>query len=408
MCIAFLNVLTDAQIKRTDRPSRLYDGNGLVLILPAQGKAYWRFDFRLKGQRRSMSLGTYPDIGIKVARERLQEARTQVALGTDPVQARRQVKAAEKVTGAFSELAEDWYRVKTSTLADKTKSKKRWTLDRFILPALGIIRVSDLKASDVLAMLRKVEADGLRETARRVRQTTGEILRFGIATDRATRDVTKDLVDALEPMVVTHRASLTEPAKAMELMRAIASLESDELRGALRLLALTFVRPGELRCALWSEIDEKGKLWRIPAARTKQRADHLVPLSRQALAQLRTLKTLARGSLFILPTPRSITRQLSPAAFTAALARMGYPSSVMTPHGFRAMARTILDEHLHEDPNVIEAQLGHVTPGPLGATYNRSRYLKQRTAMMQRWSDWLDEAGQMSRQPATAVPFRRG
>lgn len=149
-------VLTDAQIKRTDK-KRLYDGNGLVLILPEKGKAYWRFDFRLKGQRRSMSLGTYPDIGIKVARERLQEARTQVALGTDPVQARRHVKAAEKVTGAFSELAEDWYRVKTSALADKTKSKKRWTLDRFILPALGQVRVADLKATDVLTVLRKIE-----------------------------------------------------------------------------------------------------------------------------------------------------------------------------------------------------------------------------------------------------------
>lgn len=385
-------MLTDAQIKRTARPARLYDGNGLVLHLPDKGKAYWRYDFRLHGKRKSMSLGTYPDISIKVARERLQEARTHVATGADPVKARRQTKAAEKVTGAFAELAEDWYRIKTPTLAPHTKRKKRWLLDDFVLPSLGRIPVSALKATDVLAMLRTVEGKGLRDTARRVRQTTGEILRFGIATDRATRDVTKDLMDALEPMVVTHRASLTEPAKAAELMRAIASMETDQLRAALRLLALTFVRPGELRTARWEEIDEPHKLWRIPAARTKQRADHLVPLSKQALAQFKVLKSVSRGSLYVLPTPRTITTALSPAAFTAALARIGYPSTVMTPHGFRAMARTLLDEHLHEDPNVIEAQLGHVTPGPLGATYNRSRYLKQRTAMLQRWADWLDEA----------------
>lgn len=401
-------MLTDAQIKRTSPPSRLYDGNGLVLILPEHGKAYWRYDFRLRGQRRSMSLGTYPDISIKVARERLQEARTQVALGTDPVKERRASKAAEKVTGTFAELADDWYRTKTPTLAPKTRSKKRWVLDTFLLPTIGKTRLSEFKASDLLTVLRKIEGDGLRETARRVRQTTGEILRFGIATDRATRDVTKDLIDALEPMVVTHRASLTEPAQVAALMRAIASLETDQLRAALRLLALTFVRPGELRTALWTEIDEHGKLWRIPAARTKQRADHLVPLSRQALAQFRALKFVSRGSLFVLPTPRTIQRPLSPAAFMAALARIGYPSTVMTPHGFRAMARTILDEHLHEDPNVIEAQLGHVTPGPLGATYNRSRYLKQRTAMVQRWADWLDQDGAMGEKDVTtALHFTR-
>lgn len=401
-------MLTDAQIKRTERPSRLYDGNGLVLILPEAGKAYWRFDYRLHGKRKSMSLGTYPDIGIKAARERLQTARTQVAEGDDPVVVRKEAKAAERLTGTFAELADDWYRTKTAALATKTRYKKRWSLDNFILPAIGRVRISDLKASHVLVMLRQIERKGLRETARRVRQTIGEILRFGIATDRATRDVTKDLIDALEPMTVTHRASLTTPQQAAELMRAIASLETDQLRAALRLLALTFVRPGELRAALWAEVDEAGKVWRIPAERTKQRADHLVPLSRQALAQFKSLKAVSRGSLFVLPTPRTIARPLSPAAFMAALARIGYQSTVMTPHGFRAMARTILDEHLHEDPNVIEAQLGHVTPGPLGATYNRSRYLKQRTKLMQEWADWLDQDGAMGEQTAEAVlPFSR-
>jgi integrase len=303
------------------------------------------------------------------------------------------VRAAEKRTDAFCVLAEDWYDTRTASLAPKTRSKKRWVLDKFLLPGIGKIRLSDLRASDVLAVLRKLEADGLRETTRRVRQTAGEILRYGIATDRASVDVTTGLIDALEPMTVNHRASLTDPRQVAGLMRAIGSLESDQLRAALRLLALTFVRPGELRGATWREVDLIGKLWRIPAARTKQREDHLVPLSPQAIAEFKILSAVCRGSIYVLPTPRTIQRPLSPAAFMAALARIGYPSSVMTPHGFRAMARTLLDEHLHEAPEVIEAQLGHVTPGPLGATYNRSRYLKQRTALMLRWSDYLDEAG---------------
>jgi integrase len=389
-------MLKDKQIRDAERPSKLYDGNGLAIILPVSGRPYWRYDFRLHGKRRSMSLGIYPDVTLAMARTKLQEARTLVAGGHDPVRAKAVAKAAEKRTDAFSVLAEDWYQTRTAALAPKTRSKKRWVLDAFLLPGIGKIRLSDLKASDVLAVLRKLEADGLRETTRRVRQTAGEILRYGIATDRASVDVTTGLIDALEPMTVKHRASLTEPTQVAALMRAIGSLESDQLRAALRLLALTFVRPGELRGATWKEVDLAAKLWRIPAARTKQREDHLVPLSPQAVAEFKVLQAVSRGSLLVLPTPRTIQRPLSPAAFMAALARIGYPSTVMTPHGFRAMARTLLDEHLHEAPEVIEAQLGHVTPGPLGATYNRSRYLKQRKAMMDRWGSYLDEAGRLA------------
>lgn len=385
-------MLKDVHLKNAERPSRHYDGNGLVFIQPKTGRPYWRYDFRLHGQRRSMSLGVYPDVSIKSARERLRDAREHVAHGRDPVMERRHVRTAERAKHTFEELAEDWYEVQTATLAEQTRSKKRWMLDAFILPAIGPVKVSDLKAAHLLKVLRQMEKDGLGDTTRRVRQTTGEILRFGIATERATRDITRDLIGALKPIVERHRASITDPHQAAQLLRAIASLDSDQLRAGLRMLALTFVRPGELRGARWSEINEPGKLWTIPATRTKQRADHLVPLSPQALAQLKILKALSRGSSFVLPTPRTIQRALSDAAFTAALARIGYPSSVMTPHGFRAMARTILDEQLHEDPNVIEAQLGHVTPGPLGATYNRSRYLKQRIALMNRWGEWVDEA----------------
>lgn len=386
-------MLTDAQIKRTKRGTsivRLFDGNGLIFVLPPTGRAFWRFDFRLHGRRRTMSFGVYPEVSLATARKRLADAREQVAKGIDPVRSREQQRAAEATAGDFKSLAEDWFTRKVTPLAKATQKKKRGILNRHVIPALGRIRARDLSPADVLRMLRAIEDDGLRDTARTARQITGEILRYGVAIGQATRDVTPDLVDALEPVKVTHRAALTDPRDVAALMRAIDGMTATpQLRSALMLLALTFVRPGELRQAKWSEVDLAGNTWRIPGSRTKQRADHLVPLSRQARREFEALFELSRGSEFVLPTPRTIRRPLSDAAFVAALARIGYGTDVMTPHGFRAMARTLLDEQLHEPPDVIEAQLAHATRGALGDTYNRSRYLPQRKALMQRWADYL-------------------
>lgn len=387
-------MLTDAVIARAPTKAttyKLYDELGLSLVIPPIGRPRWRFDFRLHGKRRTMSLGVYDDVTLAAARRRRTDMRRLVAEGQDPVRARKQDRLTERAAAHFGGLAEDWFTTKTKRLAQKTVTKKRLILDRHILPLLKRIPVRDVKASDVLAMLRKVEAQGLYETTRRARQIVGEILRFGVATGQAERDVTPDLVDALEPMHVTHRPALTEPSEVGGLLRAIGSMhETPQLRAALRMLAMTFVRPGELRLARWAEFDEAAAVWRVPADRTKQRADHLVPLSRQVLKELKSLRDMARGSEYVLPTPRTIRRPLSNAAFGAALARLGYDSGTMTPHGFRAMARTLLDEQLHEPPDTIEAQLGHATRGPLGDTYNRSRHLAHRKAMMQRYSDYLD------------------
>lgn len=387
-------MLTDAQIKRTRRAkntTRLYDGHGLVYVLPSKGMAYWRFDFRLDGKRRSMSLGTYHDVTLAKARAKLLEARALVADGVDPVAARRAVKVAPPIVNDFAALAEEWYQVRTGQLAEQTRYKKRWLLDAFIIPAFGDMSTKAIKASDVLTMLRGIEKKGLHETTLRAKQVTSEILRYGIATDRAESDCTRDLLGALQTVTPTHRAALTAPKPVGALLRAIDSLESDVLRGYLQLLALTFVRPGELRMAQWPEVDEKAKEWRVPASRTKQRTEHIVPLCRQAIAIFKTLRVASRGSRYVFPTPRTIQRHLSDAAAAAALARIGYGPDVMTPHGFRAMARTLLDEQLHQTPEVIEAQLAHVTPGALGTTYNRSRYLAQRVALMSVWGDYLDE-----------------
>lgn len=387
-------MLRDAQIAHAARKAKaykLYDTHGLSITIPPVGRPRWRFDFRLHGRRRTMSLGVYKDVGLAAARKRRDEARALVADGQDPVRARKLTRIEEKSAAHFGALAEDWFDRKTTRLAAKTKKKKRGILDGHVLPSLKRLRVRDVKALDVLGMLRAIEKQGLHETARRARQMVGEILRYGVATGQAERDVTPDLVDALEPMEVTHRAALVTPHAVGELLRAIGSMdETPQLRAALRVLAFTFVRPGELRLAKWEEIDQAGAVWRIPGDRTKQREGHQVPLSSQVQTELRSLRDMARGSEFILPTPRTIKRPLSEAAFVAALARIGYDTKTMTPHGFRAMARTLLDEQLHEQPDAIEAQLGHVTPGALGATYNRSRYLAHRTAMMQRYADYLD------------------
>ena len=387
-------MLRDAQIARTKRDktttTRLYDGHGLVYVLPSVGMAYWRFDFRLHGKRRSMSLGTYRDVSLAKARTKLAAARALVADGVDPVAARRATVVSARTGDDFAALAEEWYTVRTAALADQTRYKKRWLLDAFILPALGVATIKAIKASDVLVMLRAIEKKGLHETTLRAKQVTSEIFRYGIATDRADSDCTRDLLGALVTVTPSHRAALTAPQPVGALLRAIDSLDSDVSRGALQLLALTFVRPGELRLAQWTEVDDAAKQWRVPASRTKQRTEHIVPLSRQALAVLKTLRVASRGSRYVLPTPRTIQRPLSTSAFKASLAQIGYGCDVMTPHGFRAMARTLLDEQLHQTPEVIEAQLAHVTPGPLAATYNRSRYLAQRAALMQKWADYLD------------------
>lgn len=320
-------MLTDAQIKRTKRGTsilRLFDGNGLIFVLPPTGRAFWRFDFRLYGRRRTMSFGVYPEVSLATAGKRLADAREQVARGIDPVRSQQQ-RAAEATAGDIKSLAEGWFTRKVTPLAKATQKKKRGILNRHVIPALGRIRARDLSPADVLRRLRAIEDDGLRDTARTARQITGEILRYGVAIGQATRDVTPDLVDAPEPVKVTHRAALTDPRDVAAHMRAIAGMTATpQLRSALLLLALTFVRPGELRLAKWSEVDIEANTWRIPGSRTKQRADHLVPLSRQARREFEVLRDICRGSEFVLPTPRTIRRPLSDAAFVAALARIGY------------------------------------------------------------------------------------
>jgi integrase len=392
-------MLTDAVLKRRakpgDSPHKVSDGHGLYLYVPVTGRPRWRYDYRHDGRRKTVSLGIYDDVTLSMARERLVAARQAVAAGKDPIRERRLVKAEQAGEVTFDQLAEEWLSKRLRDLAPATAKKKHW-FRALVKPVIGNQAVRTLTPMDVLPLVKRLEHQ--RETARRALQFVGQVLRYGVATGRATRDVTADIEGAIAPAAVQHRPALTDPAAVGGLLRAIAAMDTPQLRTGLQLLALTFVRPGELRQAQWSEIDTAAAIWRIPSERTKQREAHLVPLSRQALAAFEQLREIGRGSDFVLPSPRTIKRPLSEVAFIAGLARIGYAGQ-HSPHGFRALARTLLDERLQESPDAIEAQLGHVTRGALRDTYNRSRYLAQRTAMMQRWADYLDSLG-----AATATP----
>ncbi len=370
-------------------PQKLTDGRGLYLFLTPAGGKIWRYDFRLHGQRRTIALGTYDDLSLAAAREKLREARALVAAGQDPVEARRESRRRARSADTLATVADEW--IGKQPMSPATRKKKRLFLRLYVLPSLGARPVATMSPVHVLELLRPIEARGRLDTAHRVKQLIGQILRYAIATGRATDDATAHLRGALAPVTVRNHAAPTTPRAVGAVLRALDSYQGSPIVAAmLRLAPLVFVRPGELRRAEWSELDLAGAVWRIPAGKMKMRADHLVPLSRQAVAILEALVPVTGGRRYVFASPRHRDRPVSDMTLNAALRALGLPPTVITPHGFRAMARTLLDEQLRCPPDVIEVQLAHVVRGPLGATYNRSQYLEARTAMMQTYADFLD------------------
>ncbi|WP_318258138.1 site-specific integrase [Geobacter anodireducens] len=289
-------------------------------------------------------------------------------------------------------MAREWHGKFSPTWAQTHADTTLRRLERDVFPWLGGRPIGDIKAPDVLAVLRRVEARGALETAHRVKTICGQVFRYAVATGRAERDPAADLKGALPPAKKTHLAAITEPAKVGELLRAIDGYQgSFVVRSAMQLAPLVFVRPGELRLAEWSEIDFDAAEWNIPAERMKMKEAHLVPLSTQALNILRELHALTSPSRYLFPSARSNARPLSNNAVNAALRRMGYDKDEMTGHGFRAMARTILDEVLQFRPDFIEHQLAHAVRDPNGRAYNRTAHLSERKKMMQSWADYLDD-----------------
>ncbi len=401
--------LSDTGIRRTkpgSKPLKLTDGGGLYLLLRPDGARWWRWDYRrpITGKRNTLSLGTYPDVSLADARSRRDAARKLLASGVDPGEHRKAEKAAgsERAANSFEVIAREWLGKRTWVDAYKTKVTA-W-LENDVFPWLGGKPVASLTAPDFLAVARRVEERGAIESAHRILQNCGQIMRYAIATGRAERDPVADLRGALPPAPKRHHAAVTDTKAIGGLLRALDDYTGTfAVRCALRLAPLVFCRPGELRQAEWSEFDLDAAQWNIPAHRMKMREPHLVPLSAQAVAILEELQPLTGRGRYVFPGARDPKRPMSDNAINAALRRMGFDKDTMTAHGFRAMARTVLDESLGFRPDYIEHQLAHAVRDPNGRAYNRTAHLAERKKMMQAWADYLDQL----RAEGNVVPMQR-
>jgi integrase len=388
--------LTATSIKNTraiEKPLKLFDGGGLYLLVNPNGSRWWRFKYRYLGKEKLLSFGTYPDVSLKDARDRRDDARKQLAADIDPGEHRKARKTALTVSlqNSFEVVAREWFARYSPNWAAGHSDKIIRRLERDIFPWLGGRPIADIGAPELLAVLRRIESRGAIETAHRAQQNCSQVFRYAVATGRTQRDPTGDLRGALAPVKERHHASITDPKRVGELMRAIDGYRGSFItKCALRLAPLVFVRPGELRKAKWTEVDLDKAEWRIPAARMKAREQHIVPLSTQAVAILRELHGLTGAKDHVFPGARTNGRAMSENTVNAALRRLGYAKDEMTGHGFRSMASTLLNEQgWHRD--AIERQLAHAERNNVRAAYNFAEHLPERRRMMQAWADYLDK-----------------
>lgn len=388
--------LTDTRIRNAKpqaRPVKLSDGGGLHLLVTPQGSKLWRLAYRYAGKQKTLAVGIYPAVSLEKARAARGDAKTLLADGMDPGEAKKADARRQKLAAAntFQAVAEEWVeKSRREGRATATLTKVEWLLD-FAYPAIGRRPVADISSAEVLEVLRKVESKGNYETARRLRGTIGSVFRYAIATVRAENDPTVALRGALVVPTVTHRPTLLEPKAIGALLRAIDGFEGQPTtRAALQLIAVLFPRPGELRAAEWREFDLDGAVWTIPAERTKMRREHRVPLPAQAVSILRALQQLTGRGVLVFPSIRSVLRPMSENTLNAALRRMGYSKDEMTAHGFRATASTLLNESGLWAPDVIERQLAHVESNEVRRAYARGEHWSDRVQLMTWWADHLD------------------
>jgi len=401
--------LTDTFIKNT-KPNgtpagvKHADGQGLYLHIKDAGK-YWRMSYRFDGKQKTLAIGVYPAVSLAKARQRRETARELLADGIDPSEAKSQEKQAKAAAAVntFEAVAREWLAKTTAERMASTQSKITTWLEKDVIPYIGKLPISTIGPRDVLVALRKMEARGALDSVQRVKQICGQVFRYAVATGSAERDVTQDLKGALAKPTPGNFAAITEPKKAGELMRSIFDYSGHMYTvAALKLSPLLFVRPGELRTAEWAEINLVAAEWRIPGQKMKMKADHIVPLCTQAVAILLDLHPITGHGQFVFPSLRTGERPMSENTINAALRGMGYAADVHSAHGFRAMARTIMDEVLGERVDFIEHQLAHAVKDPNGRAYNRTAHLPARRVMMQAWGDYLDKL----RIGADVIPLR--
>lgn len=398
--------MTNMQVlkaKPQSKPITLFDGNGLFLLVTPSGGKLWRFKYRLGGKNKLMSLGVYPAISLSEARAKRDEARKQVANGLDPIAIRKAEKqAATEKIATFEVVAREWHKKFTPTWSKGHAKTIMSRMKRNLFPFIGARPMVEIKAPELLTVLRRVESRGALETAHRIRTIAGQVFRYAVATGQAERDPSADLRGALPQPQKKHLAAITDTRELASLLKAIDGYSGHFVTScALRLAPMLFVRPGELRHAEWSEIDLDAAVWNIPAGKMKMKNPHLVPLATQAIKVLTELQKLTGAGRYVFPGARSTARPMSENAVNGALRRLGY-AGVMTGHGFRATARTILDEILQIRVDFIEHQLAHAVRDPTGRAYNRTHHLDERRKMMQTWADYLDGL----KEGAQVIPLR--
>ncbi len=374
-----------------DKPYKMSDAGGMYLEVSPAGGKWWRLKYRILGKEKRLSLGTYPDVSLAMARARRDDARRLIADGIDPSAHRRANKAAriEKAANSFEVVAREWYLKKASGWNEAHGDRISRRLERDVFPWIGNLPIAELTAPNVLGVLRRIEARGAFETAHRALGNCSQVFRYAIATDRAASDPTRDLRGALQQTKGTHFAAVTDPKKVGPLLRALRGYQGSlVVQCALKLAPLLFVRPGELRKAKWKDIDLEAAEWRYLV--TKSNTEHIVPLAPQAVEVFEELRPLTGNSEYVFPSARSTRKPMSDNAILAALRRLDIDKEEMTGHGFRAMARTILDEILKVRPELIEHQLAHTVRDPNGRAYNRTAHLPERRKMMIEWANWLD------------------
>ena len=387
-----LNDLAIKKAKPDNLPYKLTDGGGLFLLVHSNGGKYWRMAYRFVGKQRTLALGVYPDVSLAEARSRRENARKLLANKVDPNMEKQAQKAADitESGNSIEAIAREWFIRHSPNWKENHSSKIIRRLEVDIFPWLGACPIGEVTAPNLLAAIRRIESRGALETAHRALANCGQVFRYAIATGRAQRDTAADLRGSLPPVKEKHHASITDPKAIGELLRDIEGYQGAFVtKCALRLAPLVFLRPGELRKAEWAEIDLDKAEWRIPAARMKMNAVHIVPLASQAVALLRELHPLTGSGKYVFPGARSAARPMSENAVLAALRRMDYTTDEMTGHGFRSMASTLLNEQGY-NRDAIERQLAHAERDGVRAAYNYAEYLPERKQMMQAWASYLD------------------
>lgn len=408
--------LTDPKIKQaksTEKDYKLSDAKGLYLLVTKNGAKYWRLKYRFVGKEKLLSIGVYPSVTLKQARKATDLAKDQLEQGIDPSQAKKAKKLTqtEAQLNNFETIALEWHKQKSANWSESYTNKVLRAIQRDLLPYLGTLPLDDITPPQLLAVLRRVESRGATESAHRIKQVAGQIFCYAVATGRAQRNITPDLKGALATHKTQHFPAITEPDKVGKLLQMLDGYEGTAtVRAALKLAPLVFVRPKELRYAEWQEIDFEKAEWRIPAEKMKMGVDHIVPLSHQAIEVLEEQKLLTgHWGGYVFPSARSPRRPMSDNAILSAFRNMGISKDEMTGHGFRAMARTLLDEVLDVRVELIEHQLAHAVKDTLGRAYNRTSHLPQRKEMMQEWADYLDRLRVQASQPNVLIgDFKNG